>query len=146
MKYVSAMLLKLFMILIVLSIILGLFYNVAMDDILTISMVLTGFSFVIGDLLILLRSSNATATIADFVISFLVILALGSLLFEGPIPLLTATFISALGLTVVEIIYHQYLRSRVLDDDKPFKISKRRYHYQTEFSEELDSDKQQHKK
>lgn len=127
----------------VLWVILGMFYGVEFDDILTTSIILTGFSLVIGDFLILPRFENMSATIADFFLSFLVILAMGSLLFEGPMPLLTASLISALVLAIGELVFHQYMNNRVLDHEQPTEENRskldRRY-LQTEFGEEMDPD------
>lgn len=129
--------------------VLGMFYGVEFDDILTTSIVLTGASLVIGDFLILPRFENMSATIADFFLSFLVILAFGSLLFEGPIALITASLITALVLAIGELFFHQYMNNKVLDREHPESRSRVKGDHRqlrTEFGEELDPDERSERK
>ena len=114
MKYVTAVIIKFVMVTFVLWVILGGLYNVSFGDILTISILLTGVGFLVGDLFILPRVNNTVATLADFGLTLLGVWVLGALLFERPIPLGTAAFLSAVVFMVGEFFFHMYLQKQGL--------------------------------
>ncbi|MCU9613573.1 YndM family protein [Caldibacillus lycopersici] len=141
MKHLRALLYKFVMILAVLSIILGFVYGVSFGEILTISLILTIAAYVIGDLFVLPKAGNLTATIADFGLAFFGIWLLGSMFIDETIRLGVASFLSAVLITVGEIFFHAYLVRSVLNEPKDRKPSvnyrtKATPAYQTEMAEE----------
>lgn len=116
MKYIKALLIKFIMMTAILWIVLGTFFGISFLDILTTSVVLTGISFIIGDLLILPKFGNMWATVADFGLAFFGVWALGSFLFEQPVSLETISFFLAVAITVGEFFFHGGLmKSLVLE-------------------------------
>jgi hypothetical protein len=73
MKHVKALAIKFVSSLVLLSLILGLFFDMAYSNIFLITLVLGVAAYLIGDLLILPRTNNTVATIADFGLAFLII-------------------------------------------------------------------------
>ena len=144
MDYVKALIIKFVMCLAVLWIVLGVFYNINFGHVLTLSLIITAASFVIGDLFILPRFENWGATIADFFMA-LAIVWLYSVNFVNDIfPVLTAAALSALILAVGEIFFHRYVDSHILhvqdetvNRENQMTIDQR--NLQTEFGEEIDS-------
>lgn len=131
------------MVLAVLWVVLGWFYGVSFIDILLTSVVLTVVAYV-GDIYILPKVGNVFAAIMDFILAMAVIWLMGSFLFEGPIALGTASFISAIIITIGELMFHRYMKNQVFDkkpervdtDDKPFYGQPS--NLQTEFGSEFD--------
>lgn len=145
MNHVKALLIKFIMCTAVLWIVLGVLYNVTFGDILTIGLLLTGVSYIVGDLLILPKLGNQSATIADFVLAFFGTWVLGAMLIEHPIPLVTASFISALLITIGEYFFHRYMDNHVLDEDQDDRSYNRHQDLQTEYSQELDPNERKQK-
>ena len=141
MKFIKPLLVKFVMIMAVLWIVLGLF-GVSFTDILLTSIVLTGVSY-IGDMFILPRVGNITATIADFGLAFVLIWLMGSILYEGPILLGLASLISSIIITGGEFIFHKYLQKQVFTEER-VKLEDfggyRQRNMQTEFGSELNVD------
>jgi len=131
------------MVLAVLWVVLGWFYGVSFIDILLTSVVLTVVAYV-ADVYILPRVGNVFAAIMDFILATAVIWIMGSFLFEEPIALGTASFISAIIITIGELMFHRYMKKQVFDkkpervdtDDKTY--SGQPSNLQTEFGSEFD--------
>ncbi|MGP4069495.1 YndM family protein [Halobacillus sp. B29] len=100
----------------ILLIILGGGFDVSFGNVFLISLVLTGVSYAVGDLLILSRSSNTTATISDFVFTFLVVYLMTDALTVGN-NVFSATLISTISLTIFEYFFHQSI-ARNLDGEE----------------------------
>lgn len=111
-KYVTALLIKFVMVTLVLWVVLGAFFNISFGDILITSILLTGAAFLIGDLFILPKYGNPIATIADFGLALLGVWLLGALLFEQPISLGAAAFLSAIVIAIGEFFFHMYLQKQ----------------------------------
>ena len=73
------------------------FYDMSFGNVLSISVVLTLAAYLIGDMLILRRTNNTMATIADFGIAFLVIWLMGDNITYGD-SLIMPALIAAAGL------------------------------------------------
>lgn len=148
MEHVKALLIKFVMITAVLWIVLSVFYDVAFADMLTISVLLTGVSYIVGDLFLLPRFENWGASLADLGLSFAGIWFVGSFLIEGNIDLGSAAIVSALIIAAGEYLFHKYMANEVLtgeairSDEEKALIR----HYQTEYSKELDAGKERDKK
>ncbi|WP_337017006.1 YndM family protein [Oceanobacillus massiliensis] len=140
MKYVFPFIVKFIMITAVLWVVLGLFYNVSFGNILATSLLLSAISYA-GDIFLMPKFGNTVASLADFVLIWAVVWLVGNNIFEGPIALGTAAFISAVALTLGEIFFHRYLIDHVLTDehDQQSKVAHfPRERYQTEFSSEME--------
>lgn len=140
----KAFLMKFVMTIVALWIILGFFYDVNFTDILITSTVLVVVGF-IGDMFILPRIGNVLAAIVDFFLALVVVWLLGAIIFDGPIGLGTASFISALAIMMGELFLHRYMDSHIFEPRKKNPEEKAGYYQrtalQTEFAEEVDIDK-----
>ena len=135
MKHMKNLAIKFISILAVLFIILGIFYDMSFGNVLSISVVLTLASYLIGDLLILRRTNNTMATISDFAIAFLVIWLMGENLTYGD-SLIMPALIAAAGIALFETFFHKYV-ARQIDEANEQQNSSTNLRYQTEASSEL---------
>jgi Protein of unknown function (DUF2512) len=117
-----------------LSIILGLFFDMAFSNILLISLVLGVAAYFIGDLLILPRTNNIVATLADFGLAFLIIWLMSENLTYGDNHF-SMSLIAALGVALFEYMFHKYVANNIFPDKG--RQQTRSLQYQTEVSEEL---------
>ncbi|MBO1005869.1 YndM family protein [Pseudogracilibacillus auburnensis] len=145
MDYVKALIIKFIMCTAVIWIVLGAFYGVNFGQILMLSLIITGVSFVLGDLFILPKFENWGATIADFIIVFAIVWLYGANFINENIPLLTAAAITAAIIAIGEIFFHRYVDSRILHvDDRTDNRDNDNYididhsELKTEFGEEID--------
>ncbi|KYG32941.1 YndM family protein [Priestia endophytica] len=139
MKHVKAFLFKFIISFILLYAILSGINGFSIGDVFWTTMILGGISYILGDLLILPRTNNTLATIADFALSFIIIWIMTSTLAYDDY--LARTFTSALGVTIFEALFHRYMANRVLPNDKSSQRSNGQLQYQMEASEELDPKK-----
>ena len=111
----------------------GILFNANLFNLFWFTLLVTGISYLIGDLLILPRFGNIIATVADFGLAFFSLWILGSLFLEQGIPVtllsLTAAFFIAWG----EPFIHVYLENRFSDNNQQVP----RNQLQTEFAEEM---------
>ena len=135
MKHMKNLAIKFISILAVLFIILGIFYDMSFGNVLSISVVLTLASYLIGDLLILRRTNNTMATISDFALAFLVIWLMGENLTYGD-SLIMPALIAAAGIALFETFFHKYV-ARQIHEANEQQNSSRNLRYQTEASSEL---------
>ncbi|MGN8646600.1 YndM family protein [Gracilibacillus sp. HCP3S3_G5_1] len=135
MKHVRAFLIKFVATLALLYLILGLMYGMTFAEVLLLTVVLGAAAYLIGDLLILPRTNNALATVADFLIAWMIIFMFvdGMAVTDNAV---TASLIAAIGVGVFEIFFHRYLSNQVFPntDNRPMD---RQLQYQTEISDEL---------
>jgi hypothetical protein len=135
MKHMKNLAIKFISILAVLFVILGIFYDMSFGNVLSISVVLTLASYLIGDLLILRKTNNTMATISDFAIAFLVIWLMGENLTYGD-SLIMPALIAAAGIALFETFFHKYVARQINQADGQ-QNSSRNLRYQTEASSEL---------
>lgn len=114
MEHIKALLIKFVLCTAMLFVVLGLFFGVDFGEVLTISVVLTGASYFIGDLWILPKYGNVSATIADFGLAFIVLMLLGGAIIDDAIPLFAASLISAAAIAIGEAFFHNYMANQVL--------------------------------
>lgn len=139
MQYAKAFLIKLVLTLGVLFVVLGLFFNASLADIIIIGLALTVIAFV-GDMLVLPKVGNMIAAASDLLLAFLVVWGLGSILYDDGISLLSSAVLSSLFVAAGELYYHRYLRDHVfVNVDKPNNTSRVNHsrQLQTEFAEEF---------
>ncbi|KAB7707825.1 DUF2512 family protein [Bacillus aerolatus] len=113
MGHVKALLIKIVMVTAILFIVLGLIFNMSMTEVLLTSLVVTGTTYLIGDLLIFRSTSNALATTCDFVLAAIMVYVMGAILTEHSIPLATAIVLSSIGIAIGEWFFHMYLAKNV---------------------------------
>ncbi|ASK64239.1 hypothetical protein CFK37_00335 [Virgibacillus phasianinus] len=124
---------------IVLWAILGGLFDVSFTNIIITSVVLTGASFIIGDLYFLPKMGNVGAAMVDFVLALAGVWALGAFLFDNAVPLGTASLLSAFGIALGELLVHWYMKKQFVTDDTKMPGYYNR-DLQTEFSSELEPD------
>jgi uncharacterized BrkB/YihY/UPF0761 family membrane protein len=135
MKHVKALAIKFVSSLVLLSLILGLLYDMSFGNIFLITLVLGVAAYLIGDLLILPRTNNTVATIADFGLAFLIIWLMSRSLTIGDNHF-SMSLIAALGVALFEYMFHKYVKNNVVKDQGGQQQA-RPLQYQTEASEEL---------
>ncbi|GGF29056.1 hypothetical protein GCM10010954_30220 [Halobacillus andaensis] len=142
MENVKLMGLKFIVSLAILYMILGVGFDVSFGNVFLITLVLGIVSYVLGDKLILARSNNMTATIADVVLAFVVIyimtdaLTVGNTVFE-------ATLISTISLGIFEYFFHQSVARTLNGSNDTKRVVKRKKasrQLSMEASEELTPD------
>jgi uncharacterized BrkB/YihY/UPF0761 family membrane protein len=137
MSHLKAIVIKFIATFALLYIILGIVYDVQFENILLISLVLGVISYIVGDLVILPRTNNMVATLADFGLAFLVIwLMLANISNDGP-DIFWASLFSAVGVALFEYFFHKYVATIV--ENKQANKGRRNdaLQYQTEASEEV---------
>ncbi|GAE92867.1 integral membrane protein [Gracilibacillus boraciitolerans JCM 21714] len=147
MKHVKALLIKFVVTLVLLYIILGVMYEMTFGEVFLLSVILGVISYLIGgDMLILPKTNNTVATIADFGIAWIIIywFADGMTRIDN---LFAASLIGAIAVGVCEIFFHRYLSNNILPDDEQHdqNSATRNLKYQTEISEELETNEYEDK-
>jgi Protein of unknown function (DUF2512) len=138
MKHIKPLAIKFISSLVLLSVILGLFFDMSFGNIFLITLVLGVVSYVIGDLFILPRTNNIIATLADLGLAFLVIRFMGDALAYGDNgDMFRMSLIAAIGVALFEYAFHKYVANRVLNENQSRENQKTTLRYQTEASEEL---------
>ncbi|WP_176448999.1 YndM family protein [Lentibacillus sp. CBA3610] len=119
----------------------GIFYNANLTNLFWVSVLATGITYLIGDLFVLRRFGNVTASIADFPLSFLSIWLLCGIFIEASIPIITTSLMAAFFIACCEPFIHTYMVENL--EDEKFEEQRERSaetgRLQTEFSEEFDS-------
>lgn len=136
MKHLKAIGIKFIAITIVMYSVLAGFYTATVGNIFLISILVTGLSYVLGDLFILPRFGNLTATIADFGLTFFSLWVLTSLFFQTDYGIVTASLFSAILVSSTEAIFHLYMQSKVLHNEDEALYIPDVNRYQTEYGEE----------
>lgn len=148
MRFLSALVIKFVMVTAVLWIVLGMF-GVSFSDILLTSVLLTVISLV-GDIFVLPRIGNIAATIADVGLAFVLIWLVGSFIYEQPVRVGMAAFISAIIIAVGEFVFHKYMKNRFFTAEKTMweksSTSIQKDNLQTEFGTEFDIEEPVQKK
>lgn len=120
--------------------IVGAIFGASFGEILTVSVLLAALSF-IGDVFILPKIGPVIAAISDFALAMAVIWIISANLFITPVPIETFAFISASLLTAGEIFFHMYMRAEFQKEEKKTKSKFMEQQLQTEFAEEMESNK-----
>ncbi|MCM0648242.1 YndM family protein [Clostridium swellfunianum] len=113
MKHISDLLIKFIMVTLVLEVILGMMTNLALSNILIISLAVTILAYIIGDLLILPPTNNTTATIADIGLALAVIYMFNFLWNTREISFVDA-LIAAAVIGSGEWFFHKYVANNVI--------------------------------
>ncbi|MCS0789338.1 YndM family protein [Cytobacillus firmus] len=137
MQHFKALALKFLASLVLLYIILGLFFGMSFVNVFIITAILGITAYILGDMVILPRSSNMVATAADFGLAFLLIWFLSSILTIGE-NLIAMSIAAALGVALFEYLFHLYLlRNMTEASNEKGTINQGNLRYNTEVSEDL---------
>lgn len=136
MKHVKAMAIKFVSCLVVLFIILGLIFDMSFGNVFLISLILGIAAYLIGDLMILPRTNNFIATIADFGLAFFIIWFMTETLTTGA-NAVYPSFIAAVGVGLFEFLFHRYMSNQILEDKNNTGQRIGNLQYQTEASKDL---------
>ncbi|MBY0156056.1 YndM family protein [Cytobacillus pseudoceanisediminis] len=137
MQHFKALALKFLASLVLLYIILGLFFGMSFVNVFIITAILGITAYILGDMVILPRSSNMIATAADFGLAFLLIWFLSSILTNGD-NLIAMSIAAALGVALFEYLFHLYLlRNMTEASNEKGTINQGNLRYNTEVSEDL---------
>lgn len=88
---------------------LDLFFNATIVDILTFSLLVTILSYIIGDRIILPAFGNASATMVDFIITYVSVWVFGTVLLNNVMQLAWGSVLSAIVIAFAEVFVHHYL-------------------------------------
>ncbi|WP_419393815.1 YndM family protein [Cytobacillus praedii] len=144
MKHVKALAIKIIVSLILLYLILGGMYGMSFGNVLFITIVLGMVSYTIGDLLILPRTNNLVASLADFGLALMVIWLMSSVFPNNGNGFLMS-LIASLGVALFESIYHKYISKNVINNSQSIYDYTGNLRYQTEASEELTPQRAEYK-
>ncbi|KKI89990.1 hypothetical protein WQ54_22915 [Bacillus sp. SA1-12] len=136
MQHVKALIIKAVATFVLLFVILGIGFDVSFGNILAITFLLGIISYILGDLLLLPRTSNTTAIISDFALALLLTWFYLANITENDTNAFIASLITAVGVALFEAFFHRYMKANVLNNvETNEKLNNVRY--QTEASEEL---------
>lgn len=114
MEHVKALAIKAVMTLAVLFIVLGLGFGVSFTNVVLITVVLGAVSYLAGDLYILPKTNNMTATAADAGVAFLVVWLMLWAIGMATGTAALAALISAVVMAIGEYFFHQYISDKDL--------------------------------
>jgi len=125
----------------VLWVILGGFYGIGFGQILLLNILITGVSFILGDLYVLPKFENWGATIADFFLVLAIVWIYGTYVAPQLFPVFSVGALSALLIGVGEYFIHKYVDQIFFhQDDRTINkgdLHQRNRDLQTEFGEEI---------
>lgn len=119
-KHISALIVKYLMTALILEVSLLLLTDLSFSQILWVSLVVTGISYLIGDMVILQATNNATATIADMGLTIITIYMFNFFWNRNDISLFSCV-IAGVILGFGETFFHRIIRNVADDDDDSFK-------------------------
>lgn len=136
MKHVKLLAVKCIASLIALYLILGVGYDMSFGNVFLTTLVLGAISYIVGDMMILPKTNNFVASIADFGLAYIVIYFMSDALTEGG-NLVIASLIASIGVTVIEIFFHNYVEANLDFNEDQHVQRPSQAKFQTETAEEL---------
>jgi hypothetical protein len=139
MRHFTILLVKFISCIVAFAIGLDLFFNATIVDIVTFSLTVTIISFMIGDRMVLPHFGNTSATMVDFIISYVSVWIFGTILLNNYMQLAWGSIISATIISFAEVFVHHYLLSHsptVREEAR--KTYNPRLAFGTEFAKEND--------
>lgn len=137
MEHVKAIGIKWIFTIIILLSLLAIFEAATFQQILLISFILTGVTYIVGDLMVLPALGNIVTTIIDFGLSFLSVWMLSALFIEQSATVVLIAAAAAYFFSMCEALFHAYMKERVLPKKQGIVIPFPNMQLQTEFSEEI---------
>lgn len=116
MKHVKALLVKFAIIALILELTLINLSKLSFSNILVVSLAVTILAYIIGDLLILPRTNNTIATLADIGLSLVTLILFDYIIYKAGISFMTALLASVI-IGFGEWFYHKYI-IRLIEDKK----------------------------
>ncbi|AAU21871.1 DUF2512 family protein [Bacillus licheniformis] len=114
MEHVKALAIKGIMTIVILYLVLGLGFSFSFENTLFITIVLGAVSYLLGDLFILPKTNNITATLADLGVAFLVVWLMALAMGTAANTAALAAFFAAVAMAIGEYIFHFYLMNKGL--------------------------------
>ncbi|MFD1736438.1 YndM family protein [Bacillus salitolerans] len=112
MSHLPVLLMKFISSVLIFTIALDLFFEASFVDILSFSLLLTVFSYFIGDQILLPRIGNANAIISDFFLAYVTVWIFGSILLHSYLQIAWGSIITASFVAVSELFVHRYMLRR----------------------------------
>ncbi|MGG1228714.1 YndM family protein [Bacillus halotolerans] len=139
MKHIIALASKTALTLALLYVILDRVYHASFLSVLFIAFFLSFVTYLSGDILILPRTSNIKASLADFGLSLVILWVFLEAQTRNGFSPFAAALIASVCLTVFEYFFHRYLLKNVLDETfrNELTVKDNTLQYQTEASDEL---------
>ncbi|MEG7281636.1 YndM family protein [Bacillus sp. 0909A] len=139
MKHIIALASKTALTLALLYVILDRVYHASFLSVLFIAFFLSFVTYLSGDILILPRTSNVTASLADLGLSLVILWVFLETQTRNGFSPFAAALIASVCLTVFEYSFHRYLLKNVLDETFRNELTAKdnTLQYQTEASDEL---------
>ena len=122
---------------IILLSLLAMFDAITLQQILIISFIITGVTYIVGDLMVLPSLGNLITTIIDFGLIFLSVWMLVALFLEQTATIVLVSAAVAYFFSMCEALFHAYMKERVLPKKRAVVIPFPNMQLQTEFSKEL---------
>lgn len=139
-KHAKALIIKFIVSFVILYMVLAVLYDLSFGIAFLTTIVVGVTSYLLGDLLILPRSNNFVATIADIGLAFFFVYYIGSVLTYDS-NLFFPSLISAIGIGLFEFFFHKYVYDHVIHNENiSSDVSTSNLRFQTEASEELTPD------
>ncbi|WP_110111801.1 YndM family protein [Bacillus sp. CGMCC 1.16541] len=135
MKHVKPFLIKFLFSLLILYIVLGSIFGIGFPSVFIMATIISAVSYVIGDDVLLPKTTSFKASLADLAITFFLIWFFTSN-FSLTYNAFTAALMSATGLAIADYFFHRYIRDDIMDPDNR-KPHWHVFKYQTEMAEEL---------
>jgi len=138
MDHIKPIAIKLISGLIILSLILGIGFDIGFGSIFIITILFGLTSFFLGDLFILPKTNNLGASIADFSLAFIFTYAVSASMNDtGNIA--TTALTASVAITIFEVFYHNYIEIKYDFNHIQRNRAKAQAHlnFQTETAEEL---------
>lgn len=140
MNHLKAFLIKVAITFLLLMLILGLLFQYSIGDVFILTLIIGVVSYLLGDLMLLPRTSNITATISDFAIAMLITWFYLANITLSTTNVFLASFLTAIGVALFEIFFHRYMINQILTRKDDYgRLSTLRYN--TEISDEIAPDR-----
>lgn len=134
-KHIKAIGIKFIYVTIVIASIFGILHHASIGMLLTMSIIVTGTTYLLGDLFLLPKFGTIVAAVADFSLVFLLLWGLDNLFVSAPMTTALFSLAVAFFITSCEPFFHAYMEEKVLHVRSEVWPP---HHLQTEFSDELD--------
>ncbi|WP_226527491.1 DUF2512 family protein [Metabacillus niabensis] len=140
MNHIQAFLIKAVATFLLLMIILGLLFRYSIGDVFILTLMIGVVSYLLGDLMLLPRTTNMTASISDFAITMLITWFYLANITTSTTNVFLASLFTALVVALFEMFFHRYLINHTLQHKDEFeRLGHLRYN--TEISEEITPDR-----
>ncbi|MCV9885887.1 YndM family protein [Metabacillus halosaccharovorans] len=140
MNHIQAFLIKAGATFLLLMIILGLLFRYSVGDVFILTLIIGVVSYLLGDLMLLPRTTNMTATFSDFAITMLITWFYLANITTSTTNVFLASLLTALGVALFEMFFHRYMINHTLHQKDEFeRLGHLRYN--TEISEEITPDR-----